>query len=152
MDDIALRPQLHALFARHPVRLAYIFGSQVSGRAHTESDVDVAVLLDPALTSDERFAHRLELIGELGQLFRTDHVDLVVLNEAPPLLAYEVLQGGSLLYCPDDAERVEFQVRTLREYEDTEPLRRFLSETLEQRIREGSFGKPLPVGRRGAAE
>jgi predicted nucleotidyltransferase len=150
MDLEALRPELQALFARRPVRLAYLFGSQTTGRTHSESDVDIAVLLDAALTLDERYAERLALIGDLMRVFATDDVDLVILNEAPPLLAFEVLRGGVLLYCPDDSERVEFQVRTLLEYEATEPLRRLLAEAMERRIREGSFGKPVRL-RRGTA-
>jgi predicted nucleotidyltransferase len=142
MDLDALRPRLEACFASHPVRLAYLFGSQASGRMHAESDVDVAVLLDERLTPDERFAERLALTGELGQIFRTDDADVVILNEAPPLLSFEALRGGVLLYCPDSRERVEFQVRTVREYEDTAPLRRILGEAVERRIRAGTFGKP----------
>jgi hypothetical protein len=71
------------------------------------------------LTPDERFAERLRLLGDLARIFGTDHVDLVVLNEASPLLAYETLRHGVLLYCADAQTRIEFQVRTLRAYEDT---------------------------------
>ncbi|MBI3328753.1 MAG: nucleotidyltransferase domain-containing protein, partial [Nitrospinae bacterium] len=92
----ALRPQLERLFLQHPAPLAFLFGSQAAGRTHAESDVDVAVLLNESLTADERFAARLTLIGELSRIFRTDNVDVVILNEAPPLLAYEVLRGGVL--------------------------------------------------------
>jgi predicted nucleotidyltransferase len=142
-----LQPELSRILERHGVRLAYLFGSQAAGRARADSDVDVAVLLRPDLSDDARFETRLALIGELGQLLRTDNVDLVVLNEAPPLLAYEVLHKGRVLYCADERERIEFQVRTLREYEDTEPLRRALDSALVERIRTGRFGKPV-LGRR----
>ena len=76
--------------------------------------------------------------------FEKDDVDAVVLNEAPPLLAFEVLDRGRILYDPDDRRRVEFQVKTLREYRDTAPLRRMLAEALARRLREGTFGKPVP--------
>lgn len=150
VDLDALRPCLERLFAARPVRVAYLFGSQVTGRTHEESDVDVAVLLDASLTPDERFRQRLDLVGELAELFGTDNVDVVILNEAPPLLAFEVLRGGVLLFERDRRERIEFQVRTMKEYEDTEPLRRILWEATERRIRAGTFGKPAGVGRRAA--
>ncbi|MBI3328803.1 MAG: DUF86 domain-containing protein, partial [Nitrospinae bacterium] len=86
---------------------------------------------------------RLTLIGELSRIFRTDNVDVVILNEAPPLLAYEVLRGGVLLHCADEHTRVEFQLRTLHRYEDTKPLRGLLAEALAERIRAGTFGKPV---------
>ena len=138
-----LHPQLTHLFRQRPVQLAYLFGSQATGYTHTESDVDVAVLLDAALTADERFTERLACIGALSHLFGTDNVDVVILNEAPPLLAYEVLRHGVLVYCAADEERVEFQVRTLRAYEDTAPLRDLLAQAMGERLKAGTFGKPI---------
>ena len=141
MDLNALRPQLEELFKSRPVRLAYLFGSQAVGRVHSESDVDVAVLFDESLSPDARFDERLALTGELSRLLKTDRVDLAVLNEAPPLLAFEVLRNGRLLYCASEDDRVEFQVKTVREYEDTAPLRKLLAEAMEERVRAGAFGR-----------
>jgi len=87
MDLDAFRQPLQCLFQQHPVRLAYLFGSQATRRTHPNSDVDIAVLLDESLTSDELFAERLRLLGDLSHIFGTDNVDFVILNEAPPLLA-----------------------------------------------------------------
>ena len=149
MDLDAFRQPLQGLFQQHPVRLAYLFGSQATRRTHPSSDVDIAVLLDESLTSDERFAERLRLLGDLSCLLGTDHVDLVMLNEAPPLLAYETLRHGILLYCADAQTRIEFQVRTLRAYEDTIPLRRILAEAMVARLKAGTFGKPISTQNRG---
>src|SRR5215470_14397540 len=101
MDLDAFRQPLQCLFQQHPVRLAYLFGSQATRRTHPNSDVDIAVLLDESLTSDELFAERLRLLGDLSHIFGTDNVDLVMLNEASPLLAYETLRHDVLLYCAD---------------------------------------------------
>lgn len=143
MNLDTLRLQLRHLFQQRPVRLAYLFGSQASGRTHAESDVDVAVLLNESLTADERFTERLMLIGALSRIFRTDNVDVVILNEASPLLSYEALHNGVLLYCADESERVEFQGRAPRDYEDTAPLRKVLSEAMAERVKTGTFGKPV---------
>ncbi len=149
MDLDAFRQPLQCLFQQHPVRLAYLFGSQATRRMHSSSDIDVAVLLDKSLTSDERFTEWLRLLGDLSCIFGTDHVDLVMLNEAPPLLAYETLRHGILLYCADAQTRIEFQVCTLRAYEDTMPLRRILSEAMVARLQAGTFGKPVLPKNRG---
>jgi predicted nucleotidyltransferase len=148
MNADVLRPQLEHLFHQHPVLLAYLFGSQATGRTHADSDIDVAVLLNASLTPDERFAERLTLIGALSRLLGTDNVDMVILNEASPLLAYEVLRSGVLLYCSDDNTRVEFQVCTLRTYEDTAPLRQILATAMAERLKAGTFGKPIWTPRR----
>lgn len=143
MDVDAFRQPLQCLFQQHPVRLAYLFGSQATRRTHPSSDIDIAVLLDEALPPDERFAERIRLLGDQSRIFGTDRVDLVMLNGASPLLAYEVLRHGVLLYCADAQTRIEFQVRTLRAYEDTIPLRRILSEAMVARLKAGTFGKPV---------
>jgi len=141
----SLSPELEGLFRERPVRLAYLFGSMATGRTHAGSDVDIAVLLDESLTADARFAERLELIGRLSRIFRTDGVDVAVLNDAGPVLAYEVLRSGILLFSVDEETRVEFQVRALRVYEDTRPLREVLARAMAARLEAGTFGKPVDV-------
>ncbi len=147
MNLETLRPRLERLFQGHPVLLAFVFGSRATDHVHPESDVDVAVLFAESLSADARYSERLALTGELSQLFRSDRIDVVVLNEAPPLLAYEALRNGVCVYSVSDGVRIEFQIRTVREYEDTSSLRRILSEAMAERVRTGSFGKPvLPKG------
>lgn len=140
-----LRSQLEQLCRLHPVEIVYLFGSQVTGHIHEESDVDVAVLLNEELSADERFAERLELVGQISRILGTDRVDILILNEAPPLLAYEVTRNGVLIFCAHDDVHGEFLVRTLRRYEDTEPLRRLLAEAMAARIKAGAFGKSTPL-------
>src|SRR5690349_7830447 len=74
------------VFKDTPVLVAYLFGSWATGRARPSSDRDIAVLLEPQLSSAERGRWRLRLIGELSDFYRTNAIDLVVLNDAPPLL------------------------------------------------------------------
>ena len=83
---------------------AYLFGSHAAERAHRESDVDVAVLLrHSALDSAAaRFEERLRLIGLLSQALRTSAVDVVVLNDAPPLLGRRIVTEGQRVFCSDE--------------------------------------------------
>jgi predicted nucleotidyltransferase len=82
---------------------AYLYGSQSEGRAHRESDVDVAVLLDRRFfaTTRERFEERLRLIGELGSALGRNDVDLVVLNDVPPPLGARIVTEGRRVFCSD---------------------------------------------------
>lgn len=81
---------------------AYIFGSAAEARAHRESDVDVGILFDFALTSDrERFEEGLRLRALLGAATGRAPLDLVVLNDAPPTLAARIITTGRQLYCRD---------------------------------------------------
>jgi predicted nucleotidyltransferase len=97
----------------------YAFGSRAEGTAGSSSDIDVAALLHQALDLAEELRLRSAVVDELGR----DDIDLVVLNQAPPLLRYEVLAHGKLLFSRDEERLQEFEERTLREYLDTSYLR-----------------------------
>lgn len=101
----------------------YLFGSQAAGRAHTESDVDVGVLLrrDDFPTERDRFEARVRLTSELIARLRRNAVDLVVLNDVPPLFARRIVSGGHRVFCADDGVDVEFVRDTLLRAADLEP-------------------------------
>jgi predicted nucleotidyltransferase len=82
------------------VASAYLFGSVAEDRSHRESDVDIGVLLVRGRhsTAGERFDAGLRLAGAVqARLART--VDVVVLNDAPPLLGRHVVTRGRRMLC-----------------------------------------------------
>ena len=85
--------ELKVLAERYGLKLIVLFGSQVRGRTHAESDVDEAVLPEKPLSP----TRRLELWGALCQAFGAD-IDLTSLEHAGPLLLYHVARDGKLLY------------------------------------------------------
>lgn len=135
------RRRLTAALEREPISAAYLFGSRASGMAGPLSDTDLAVLVEPATGVDERFRLRLELIAQATRLLHTDRVDLIVLNDAPILLAHRVIRDGELLVERERSERVRFETRTILEYLDTKPLRAELARGVHRRLEEGTFGR-----------
>jgi len=120
----------------------YLFGSYAEGKQTPISDVDLAILLDKGFPADRFFKKKLELLALTTLLLKTDEVDLLILNEAPSVLAYRVLSKGRLLWV-NKAKRsqiVNFQVRTYDHFFDFRPVERILHEGLIRRIKEGSFG------------
>ena len=138
LEDIERRLRDYA--AGKALVALYLFGSTAAGTDTRLSDVDVAVLLPEELPKADYLEFRLELAAELSQLLRTDAVDLVILNEAPPLLRHRAIIQGKLIYSGDDIARVRFEVRTLQEYLDVKPLLNLQTRRLRERLREGSFG------------
>ena len=117
------------------VRLVYAFGSAARDAAGPLSDVDVAVLLDRRLDWDEERGFRAHLDAALPG------VDVVILNDAPPALRFEVITGGRCLLARDAREQAEFEIVSLSRFLDFQPVRRVQQEYLRTRVEE----------RRGAA-
>jgi predicted nucleotidyltransferase len=129
--------ELEKLFIEHGVVLAYLFGSQAEGTARPSSDIDIAVLLPPGTPREKCFDVRLNLTNALMDVFHKDDVDVVILNEAPPLLAHQVVKYGRIVY-EDSATRpaVDFVVHTAARYSDTRPARELARQYLEEWIEE----------------
>lgn len=127
------------LEAQPDVVAAYVFGSHAEGRAHSESDVDIAVLLQENDDVD-LFDRRLRLMSEVED-FATSEVDLVVLNTAPPLLQHQILKHGRLIFERDRTARVEFTVRAMQRYADLQPMFEYFTSAVLEEIKEGSLGE-----------
>jgi len=100
------------------VRVAYLFGSYAKGKAGPLSDFDIAVLLDGCLDARESFDLRLRLINGISSILKTDKVDVVVMNDAPLLLNYNIIKEGGILDSKDELERVMFETHILSRYLD----------------------------------
>ncbi len=111
---------------QHALLLMILFGSQATGQTHRQSDVDIAVLADRLLSINEliKIGYELEKVVRLGP------IEMVDLKSAPPLLLKAVATEGKLLYECRSQLFAEFQIRALRRYFDTKPLRKLQEESL----------------------
>jgi predicted nucleotidyltransferase len=101
------------------VLCVYLFGSRAQGDAHPASDLDLAVLLDVPVSLSEE----LELRAEAVRILQRDDIDLVLLDQASPLLRYEVIAGGRRLFARPGFDADLYEQRVLMEYLDTAHLR-----------------------------
>lgn len=140
--DPGLRKVSERFAADPEVLFSFLFGSQATGRVAPTSDVDLAVYLDPKVVSSGRvWAKRMSLLERMTDALRTDRVDLVVLNEAPPELAHRILRQGVLLSCRDDVSLIRFRVRTVNLFLDQRPMRELFFRHLARRVEEGTYGR-----------
>ena len=109
------------------VAFALVFGSRARGAAHANSDVDVALGFGhgrrPATRELGAIVSRIE--GAAGQT-----VDLVVLEDAPPGLAYRVFRDGVAVLVRDRPAMVERKTRAILEYLDYQPIEEALSKAV----------------------
>ena len=134
-----LEQKLRKFFSKiEGVTLAYLFGSTVRGEANHLSDIDIAVLFDDTLLQKEAFDLHVEVISELTGLLKTNNVDLVVLNDSPLLLTYNVIREGIILKS-DEPIRVKFETKIMSRYLDERyHIQRHARESL-RRIAERGF-------------
>jgi predicted nucleotidyltransferase len=99
------------------IRLVYLFGSAAHGSG-TARDVDLAILSEPALSPDDLARLRADLVEALRA-----PIDLVLLNEAPIVLAHEVVESGVCLHAGPAEIETEFVTRTRARYWDFKPYR-----------------------------
>jgi len=140
--DDAARTRLAAALDVPRVLSALLYGSQATGKAGPLSDVDVAVWLDAELTQSERYQLQLRLMVLASEALGTDEVQIVILNEATPLLRHRAMRDGVRLLDTDPRARIRLETRALLEYLDTAPLRATLAAGLKRRIDGGRFGRP----------
>jgi len=96
----------------------YLLGSYARGEQHTQSDIDLAVLLP------------VDIALALAKQARRD-VDLVNLRLVSTVFQNEIIHTGVLLYCSDEPARQEFEMLALSAYiklseERADILRAFL--------------------------
>ena len=82
------------LSVREEILEAYLFGSRSRGEGHAHSDIDIAVFVDKGWIEPSPFGYRSELTSTLMSGLGTNSVDVVILNDAPPLLYHRVLRDG----------------------------------------------------------
>ena len=120
---------------------AFLIGSQVAGKAGPLSDYDVAVWLDTGLGPQERLDLRLRLLAAGEAVVGDGALDLVVLNDAPPLLQNRAGRNRIELVERDRRARVLLEADALIRYLDTAPLRAELAAGLAHRLEEGTYGR-----------
>ena len=137
---------LKSYFAGRPeILLAYLFGSAVTKRTHKLSDIDLAIYSEPILMRElnnkQPYGYQAAILIDLMSLLRRNDIDLVILNRAKPLLAYEIVRSGDNIFCRSENFRTEYEIKTFQKYMDTKKLRDIQDFYLIKRIKHGLFAK-----------
>jgi len=115
-----LKKKLRPFALDNQLFLIYHFGSRITNNEFNfRSDYDFAFLLND--NNVELFSSvffKASLISKMEQLLRISPIDLVILNEAPPILSYEIIKHGLLLYKKTDKTRTDFEEKIIKNYLD----------------------------------
>jgi uncharacterized protein len=132
LPDDALQRVDDLLDRRFGLDVLWLFGSEASGGARPDSDVDLAVLFrgrpEPLEVLDAQ--------GDLAELLGRE-VDLVDLDRASPILGMQVLRSGRLVVDRNPSRRYAFFSKTVSLYEDVKIGRREAEQALFRRVAHG---------------
>jgi predicted nucleotidyltransferase len=143
---LRVRPRLNVaalrrVIQRHPeILAAYLYGSYATGRPNRQSDVDIAVVLREQrgrLATEPNAAYEVDLANELGTAIGHARVEVVILNDAPPLLAWEAVRRGRRIFARDVHAVRRFELRTRQRYLDTAHLRAIQDHYLQRIVDQG---------------
>lgn len=118
--------QTQEAFRNHGAKVAYLFGSYAKDTALPTSDIDIAILFGGEIDTSQHLELLSLLTAELIKILERNDVDVIVLNTASPLLRYKVFADGKTIFSDSEKDRVQFEVKAMREYFDTKPLRDIL--------------------------
>jgi predicted nucleotidyltransferase len=144
VEQLAARLR-EALQPRPEILDAYLFGSRARGDTSCESDIDVAIFVDRAVervsVPPSPFGYESALTAELMSAVADDRVDVVILNDASPLLYHRVLRDGIRLLARRPEATTSREGLALSRYCDYLPQLRKIDSAHAARIARGTFGR-----------
>jgi predicted nucleotidyltransferase len=126
---------------RREVLEAYLFGSAATGSAQAHSDIDVAVYLADPRPEVPPFGYAADLAAALMRALHARRVDVVILNEAPPLLYHRVLRDGIRVLSRDLRATTTREGRALSRYCDYVPQLTKIDAAHRARVESARFGR-----------
>ncbi|WP_190239924.1 type VII toxin-antitoxin system MntA family adenylyltransferase antitoxin [Pelotomaculum schinkii] len=119
------------------VMAAYVFGSYAEDVARPDSDIDIAVIMEPV--SRDTMEYRLAVMEDIKRLTGLD-ADIIVLNEAPIMLQFQVIQKGKVVFERDADKRAVFVMSVAGRYYDYKRYFDYHARHLAERIKEVGLG------------
>ena len=107
------------------ILLAFLFGSFASKRIRRSSDVDIGILFKTVPDMDAING----VAEELSSILRRE-IDLVILNQASPVLKMQILKNGILLYASKRKRFYQFFTDTVNQYDDLKQIRKICEENI----------------------
>jgi uncharacterized protein len=126
------KEKIDEISKKHDLKMMVVFGSQISGKTHTGSDLDIGILLK----QDPKSYHiLLDVQSELREVFAGYKLDVSYLHNVTPYFLFEAVYKGELLY-GSNREFVKLCAKAFKQYIDTKPLRDLRDEIIEKKQKE----------------
>src|SRR3989344_4984852 len=116
----SIADKLRPILEKHQVVLAYLFGSAARGEMGPHSDVDLGVVFEEALPSEEDFRRRLELSSDIASVLSVEDADVIDLQTVKdPLIKHNAVFTGQPILVKDPELRFAVERAIDRELSDS---------------------------------
>lgn len=117
------------ILEKYQIRDIYLFGSEVLGTKHPDSDFDIGVIFTNGLPKNKNMMKFYgDVHNDLISLFPNKKLDLVFLQEAPLDFQFKALTEGELLQTTDKEKNFEYLEYIVNLYRDQKYFIEMLSQ------------------------
>jgi len=125
LDKVQITKIVNFAKAHSEISVIYLFGSHAAGHQRSKSDIDLGILF----IEDVDGFTRINLETEISNLLNKD-VDLIDMKRSSPVLRHQIYKHGRLIYYDGSDFPFQFRAGSIRDYLDTDCLRRLRSANL----------------------
>lgn len=125
MNFIKFQPEIARVAAKHNLEFVVLFGSQATGKTHSGSDIDIAVISRDKVNTPR-------LMSELSEIFRFENVQVVDLGSASPTLMYAVVKDGKPLYEKTSESFFTWKIYAIKIWMETSWLRKLRDKKIRE--------------------
>lgn len=127
------KQKVNKIAKKYGLELVLLFGSFASGKKHKDSDYDIAVLTEENknISDIKNYTDVLFFLSKVLEI-PSQKMDLTNLNNANPLLRYEITMKGKLVF-GDKNLFDEYRAWSFRNYIDSQPLFNLEHHLIEKR-------------------
>ena len=128
MDDLHNIAELSHELQSLNVDLLVIFGSQIDGTVHPDSDIDIGVVFSRIDTNQRAYG---QLYALLQAAFPNHRLDLVDLPQAPLALQHRATQHGKVIYQSTPSSFANVREQVMSHYYDFLPIIKIHEQALQ---------------------
>ena len=124
-----MKKELMLIGNKYKLGVLIMFGSNVNGKLHKESDLDIGFLAFKKVDEDKLFI-------DLMKVFKRTDIDLVNLSRNhSPVLRFNILHNGKALFEAKKGLKSKFEWESYIDYVDFKKYYDLRSEQLDRKIR-----------------
>lgn len=118
IDTKKIKPKIEELARKYNLSLVVLFGSQVNGKTHAQSDVDLAFSFEGQMSLKDI----AKMQDEFSEKLNIKDLEMVALNNAHPFLLKQVAQNSIVLYEKEPSLYARFKMYAFKRSVETKRL------------------------------